>query len=41
MLDDLEGLRDRDGAEAGGALWHDERLLFGGTGDLQISLRLQ
>ena len=41
MLDDLEGLCDGNGAEARGALWHDERLLFCGTGDLQVGLRLQ
>ena len=39
MLDDLEGLRDGDGAEAGGILWSDERLLLCGTGDLQVGLR--
>ena len=41
MLDDLEGLRDGDGAEAGGVLWHDERLLLRRASDLQVGLRFQ
>ena len=41
MLDDLEGLRDGNGAEALRVLWHDEGLLLRGPGDLQVGLRLQ